>query len=208
MSLSVSRAAVRGHESGPSRGRLRGLVSGRDLARGVRIRRVVVAPWTSGARRAGRMIGIGARVELRAKAGGASRASVRRRELGCRPRAGCERENFSSAPGRLEIFRAGDDRSLPELAPEDQFLGLASEFSSAIVTTLPPNTGASASHRASARSDSDEEPLWQDARRGLKRLGRDHPVSGVMWFQLDDRGLSPTDGRLPFGAPSEVDLGG
>ncbi|KAK3241544.1 hypothetical protein CYMTET_48700 [Cymbomonas tetramitiformis] len=42
-------------------------------------------------------------------------------------------------------------------------------------------------------SSSDREFLWQDTRRGLKRLvGRDHPVSRVVWFQLDDYGLSAT----------------
>ncbi|KAK3236790.1 hypothetical protein CYMTET_53086, partial [Cymbomonas tetramitiformis] len=48
------------------------LVPGLDLARGVRIGRVAVAPWTSGARRAGRMVGIG----TPAKVGGSATLSL------------------------------------------------------------------------------------------------------------------------------------
>ncbi|KAK3236791.1 hypothetical protein CYMTET_53087 [Cymbomonas tetramitiformis] len=57
---------------------------------------------------------------------------------------------------------------LPELAPEEQFLDLASEFSSGLVTTLPPNTEASTSHRARGPKQRNREPSSQ-ARKESQR---------------------------------------
>ena len=60
------------------------------------------------------------------------------------------------------------------------------------VSSFSSDSSQGTSAHLSSLSGSDQESWWQDTRRGLKRLGKDHSLSGVMWFQLDDHGLSTT----------------
>ncbi|KAK3265740.1 hypothetical protein CYMTET_25596 [Cymbomonas tetramitiformis] len=74
-------------------------------------------------------------------------------------------------------------RRLPRATP-------VSSDSSQGTSTRRPVRKAGTSPDGSSLSDSDPESWWQDIRRGLRRLGKDHPLSGVMWFQFKDHGLS------------------
>ncbi|KAK3265364.1 hypothetical protein CYMTET_25944, partial [Cymbomonas tetramitiformis] len=44
--------------------------------------------------------------------------------------------------------------------------------------------------KAKPRANPQEEGWWLDIRRGLRYLGQDQEVTGIMWFQHDDHGLS------------------
>ncbi|KAK3254002.1 hypothetical protein CYMTET_36770 [Cymbomonas tetramitiformis] len=74
-------------------------------------------------------------------------------------------------------------RRLPRTTP-------VSSDSSQGTSARRPVGKAGTSSDVSSCSDSDQESWWRDIRRGLKRLGKDHPLSGVMWFQFKDHGLS------------------
>ncbi|KAK3267545.1 hypothetical protein CYMTET_23906 [Cymbomonas tetramitiformis] len=74
-------------------------------------------------------------------------------------------------------------RRLPRTTP-------VSSDSSQGTSARRPVRKAGTSSGVSSCSDSDQKSMWQDIRRGLKRLGKDHPLPGLMWFQLEDYGLS------------------
>ncbi|KAK3249063.1 hypothetical protein CYMTET_41495 [Cymbomonas tetramitiformis] len=86
-------------------------------------------------------------------------------------------------------------RRLPRTTP-------VSSDSSQGTSARRPVRKAGTSSGVSSCSDSDQKSMWQDIRRGLKRLGKDHPLSGLMWFQLEDYGLSE-DGAYRLEIPQQ-----
>eukprot|EP00854_Cymbomonas_tetramitiformis_P000640 gene641-1073_t len=57
-------------------------------------------------------------------------------------------------------------------------------------STWQSHLKASKCDKAKPRASPEEASRWLDVRRGLRYLGRDQEVTGIVWFQHDDHGLS------------------